>query len=245
MTPHKILIIDNEPFIVDELCEFFGEHGYDCVGAKSSQEAFERFHADTEIAVVLTDLYMPGLNGIQLVQALHQQAGAQRHFEAILFTGQSDKQDVILAMRSGFADYYQKPLNLTDLLAGVERLAVRFDKRNQEQHLGHINQRLQTLTSSLEELCLDIHKLQQLPSNPPQPRVLERQPAGVLADLLSRRQFEVLQLISRGMTNYQIACELGIRENTVKLYVSQILRLTNKHNRTQLALALSPSQQHF
>ncbi|WP_241357226.1 LuxR C-terminal-related transcriptional regulator, partial [Escherichia coli] len=40
---------------------------------------------------------------------------------------------------------------------------------------------------------------------------------------------------------YQIAYELGITENTVKLYVSQVLRLMHMHNRTQLALALSPA----
>lgn len=48
------------------------------------------------------------------------------------------------------------------------------------------------------------------------------------------------RLVSKGKTNYQIACELGITENTVKLYVSQVLRLTHMHNRTQLALALAP-----
>jgi len=52
----------------------------------------------------------------------------------------------------------------------------------------------------------------------------------------------VARLVGKGQTNYQIACELGITENTVKLYVSQVLRLTHMHNRTQLALALSPSR---
>ncbi|KPW55930.1 hypothetical protein ALO86_200044 [Pseudomonas syringae pv. berberidis] len=50
------------------------------------------------------------------------------------------------------------------------------------------------------------------------------------------------RLVSTGLTNYQIACELGITENTVKLYVSQVLRLTHMHNRTQLALAFSPGK---
>lgn len=58
---------------------------------------------------------------------------------------------------------------------------------------------------------------------------------------LSPRQLDVARLVGKGQTNYQIACELGITENTVKLYVSQVLRLTHMHNRTQLALALSPS----
>ncbi|WP_246886786.1 helix-turn-helix domain-containing protein, partial [Pseudomonas chlororaphis] len=58
---------------------------------------------------------------------------------------------------------------------------------------------------------------------------------------LSPRQLDVARLVGKGQTNYQIACELGITENTVKLYVSQVLRLTHMHNRTQLALALAPS----
>ena len=59
--------------------------------------------------------------------------------------------------------------------------------------------------------------------------------------LLSPRQVEVAQLIARGMTNYQIACELGISENTVKLYVSQVLKATNMPSRTKLAIALGTS----
>src|SRR5690606_22848409 len=68
--------------------------------------------------------------------------------------------------------------------------------------------------------------------------------AAQLSDLfapLSPRQLDVARLVAKGQTNYQIACELGITENTVKLYVSQVLRLTHMHNRTQLALALSPN----
>ena len=44
---------------------------------------------------------------------------------------------------------------------------------------------------------------------------------------LSPRQLDVAKLVSKGQTNYQIACDLGITENTVKLYVSQVLRLTH------------------
>jgi DNA-binding NarL/FixJ family response regulator len=68
--------------------------------------------------------------------------------------------------------------------------------------------------------------------------------AGNLAgfDKLSPRQVDVANHIAKGMTNYQISCELGISENTVKLYVSQVLRATGKNNRTQLALALGQQQ---
>src|SRR5690606_33118542 len=63
------------------------------------------------------------------------------------------------------------------------------------------------------------------------------------AEKLSPRQREVAMLINKGLTNYQIACDLGISENTVKIYVSQILRIYNLRNRTQLALMLEGAGQ--
>ncbi|WP_375738735.1 response regulator transcription factor [Pseudomonas boanensis] len=50
--------------------------------------------------------------------------------------------------------------------------------------------------------------------------------------MLSPRQLEVVRRISKGMTNSQTACELGLTENTVKLYVSQVLRLNLTNSRT-------------
>lgn len=58
---------------------------------------------------------------------------------------------------------------------------------------------------------------------------------GLRTHLLHFRQ------VGKVQTNYQIACELGIIENTVKLFVSQVLQLTHMRNRTQLALSPSNS----
>lgn len=146
-----------------------------------------------------------------------------------------------------------------ELLHGLERLENRLHERVRSQlSLSHVNQRLEYLAESLNSIYRDIHKIKyevhgnsqpsalksedSQPSAPPAP-VAESQvsPSNPLFGKLSPRQQAVARLVSKGLTNYQIAYELGITENTVKLYVSQVLRLMHMHNRTQLALALSPT----
>jgi DNA-binding NarL/FixJ family response regulator len=244
-TSVKILVVDDQPLIVEELCEFLESSGYRCVPCESSQQAIERFSEDTEIGLVLCDLHMPGLDGIQLVQELQRLSGKHRAFEAIMLTGRADKQDVIKALRAGIADYYQKPIDLDEMLEGVQRQEVALQERQKSLQLGHLNQKLQFLSASIDDLYQDLDKVRRSPrvSDVSDSDVsdLDRVEIPAIFNQLSPRQLDVARLVGKGQTNYQIACELGITENTVKLYVSQVLRLTHMHNRTQLALALSPS----
>ncbi|WP_277760446.1 response regulator transcription factor [Pseudomonas sp. A34-9] len=243
----KVLVVDDQPLIVEELCEFLESSGYRCVPCESSQQAIERFSEDAEIGLVLSDLHMPDMDGIQLIQALQRLAGKHRVFEAIMLTGRADKQDVIKALRAGIADYYQKPIDLDELLEGVRRQEVALQERQKNLQLGHLNQKLQYLSESIDDLYQDLDKVRRSPSAVVrdvlggEPAEAEAQEMPAIFNQLSPRQLDVARLVGKGQTNYQIACELGITENTVKLYVSQVLRLTHMHNRTQLALALSPS----
>jgi len=241
----KVLVVDDQPLIVEELCEFLESSGYRCVPCHSSLDAVERFREDAGIGLVLCDLHMPDMDGIELVQELQRLAGKQRVFEAIMLTGRADKQDVIKALRAGIADYYQKPINLNELLEGLQRQEAVLQERHKSLELGQLNQKLQYLSASIDDLYHDLDKVR----SSPQPLAVSSVEGGEAADVetpvifkqLSPRQLDVARLVGKGQTNYQIACELGITENTVKLYVSQVLRLTHMHNRTQLALALSPS----
>ncbi|QJI42565.1 response regulator transcription factor [Pseudomonas sp. ADAK2] len=244
----KVLVVDDQPLVVEELCEFLESSGYRCVPCESSTQALERFTQDPDIGLVLCDLHMPDMDGIQLVQELKRLCGRHRAFEAIMLTGRADKQDVIKALRAGIADYYQKPIDLDELLEGLQRQEVALQERQKDVQLGHLNQKLQYLSESIDDLYQDLDRVRRAPRSSAllgtdnrEPSEAERQEIPAIFNQLSPRQLDVARLVGKGQTNYQIACELGITENTVKLYVSQVLRLTHMHNRTQLALALSPS----
>src|SRR5471032_214057 len=243
----KVLVVDDQPLIVEELCEFLESNGYRCVPCESSRQAVERFGEDVDIGLVLCDLHMPDLDGIQLVQELQRIAGKERAFEAIMLTGRADKQDVIKALRAGIADYYQKPIDLGELLEGLQRQEVALQERHKSVQLGQLNQKLQFLSESIDDLYQDLDKVRRSPGASSRMAAgdevsdADRAEIPAIFNQLSPRQLDVARLVGKGQTNYQISCELGITENTVKLYVSQVLRLTHMHNRTQLALALSPS----
>lgn len=241
----KVLVVDDQPLIVEELCEFLESSGYLCVPCHSSVNAIDRFLADPAIGLVVCDLNMPEYDGIELVKALKSRAGPERIFEAIMLTGRAEKQDVIKALREGFADYYQKPVDLAELLEGLKRQEDALLARQKDyQQLGHLNQKLKYLAESIDGLYQDLDKARPQAhargdgSDDGEP---ESEAIPTIFAPLSPRQLDVARLVGQGKTNYQIACELGITENTVKLYVSQVLRLTHMHNRTQLALALSPN----
>ncbi|KQN45089.1 LuxR family transcriptional regulator [Pseudomonas sp. Leaf48] len=240
----KVLVVDDAPMIVEELCEFLEDKGYRCVPCESGFGAIERFNNDLDIGLVLCDLHMPRMNGIELVQELQRLSGKHRAFEAIMLTGGADKQDVIKALRAGVADYYQKPIDLDELLEGIQRQEAALHEKRKSLQLGHLNQKLQYLSESIDGLYQDLDKVRRAPHlvNSAGGAVDEadRVEMPAIFNQLSPRQLDVARLVGKGQTNYQIACELGITENTVKLYVSQVLRLTHMRNRTQMALALSP-----
>ncbi|KPW63034.1 LuxR family DNA binding response regulator [Pseudomonas caricapapayae] len=239
----KVLVVDDQPLIVEELCEFLEGSGYECVRCYSSLEAIEHFSNDSAIGIVLCDLEMPGMNGIEMVETMNMAGGKTHLFEAIMLTGQAEKKDVIKALRAGIADYYQKPVNLEELLEGVQLQVEALNERQKNrQQLGLLNEKLQFLAASIDDLYQNLDSVQNRPQPERKTSVDHDPQMPVALAKLSPRQLDVARLVSTGLTNYQIACELGITENTVKLYVSQVLRLTHMHNRTQLALAFSPAR---
>jgi len=241
---HKILVVDNEPLVVEELVEFLGNQGFSCVGCTDPREALDFFVNTTEIDIVLSDFRMAGMTGVQLINGLRKAVAPGRIFEAIIFTGNAEKDDVIDALRAGVADYYQKPLNLGQLLEGLRRVIIKIERREAESKIKMLSHNLKLLSSSLSEICSDIDVVagRRENSGVSHASTADNEPAMpdtfLLYGKLSRRQREVANLLARGLTNYQIACDLGISENTVKIYVSQILRIFSLNNRTQLAVAL-------
>lgn len=234
--PVRILVVDDEPLIAEELKELLEHAGYNVTTCHTALDALQAFQQDHRIGIILSDIHMPGLTGLRLVEELANLAAPGRLYEIALFTGNADKQDVIQALRAGVSDYYEKPVDPGELSIGVSRLCERLEQKTKDQQ---IKLRIQALAASLHDIHIDtaltptstsVRNVGYLPSpsgfDIPEP-----------FDKLSKRQLAVTQLIAKGMTNYQISCELGITENTVKLYVSQILRLTRAHNRTQLALS--------
>lgn len=256
MTEIALLIIDDEPEITDELDEFFSLHGFQCFTANSAHEAIATFNTHTAISIILTDLHMPDLNGIELIIQLKKETEAERHTKAILFTGRSDKNDIIQALRTGFTDFHPKPLDFPAVLEAVQQLYLKQKLCLENINSNIINNNINQLSKQLESLqniltqhhdydlpnsTIEANEQQSYSDNKTKMGPEPRKPVAELK-MLTPRQREVTYLAADGLTNQQIANTLSIQENTVKLYISQILKSTSLSNRTQLSLLVHKSK---
>ncbi|TFZ33410.1 response regulator, partial [Pseudomonas syringae] len=137
---------DDQPLMVEERCEFLESSGYECVRCYSSLEAIERFSADSTIGIVLCDPEMPGMNGIEMVEAMKMTGGKTHLFEAIMLTGEAENTDGSQALRAGIAEYYQKPVDLEESTGGVQLQVQALNRRRKNRsQLGALNGKRQYL----------------------------------------------------------------------------------------------------
>ncbi|GBL53249.1 two-component response regulator, PprB [Pseudomonas citronellolis] len=251
---HQALILDDEPDIVEEVVDLLDCAGYPCLGAHTAEQALALFQANPGIDMLILDFDLQDSQGPRVLERMQALAGRARLFEAITISGRAGKDELIDVLRSGFCDFLAKPLNPEHLLAALEKLAEKLEERARDrQRVIRAESRLDVLTESLKSLASDAKKAINYASTASRPargepskddEALLNTPEDQLANpffaKLSLRQLDVVRLIGKGLSNYQIACKLGISEHTVKLYVSQSLRLTGLSNRTQLALKSSP-----
>jgi len=126
----KVLIIDDDANHAEVVTESLERVGFDCLTATSGAEGARRIDRD-EPDVIVTDLRMEGVDGLAILRKAKQELPEA---EVIVLTGHGDVQTAVEAMRAGAANYLQKPLNLAELRAQVEKAAekVRLVQANQQ-----------------------------------------------------------------------------------------------------------------
>lgn len=120
--PSRVLIVDDEASQMRALCDTLKDHGYDTTGFTDGQAAIEALQA-RPFDILLADLAMPGMNGIELLQKARQ---VDPDLVGIIMTGEGTITTAVEAMKSGALDYILKPFKLSFILPVLERaLAVR------------------------------------------------------------------------------------------------------------------------
>lgn len=117
----RVLVVDDEPHIVQTVAVPLRRHGFIVNTATSGMEAL-RFLRRTPVHVLLTDQQMPGMNGVEVVQAALRYDPS---ISPILFTGLDDPNVMLEALRAGAVDYIEKPVASQDLMHSIERAWAR------------------------------------------------------------------------------------------------------------------------
>lgn len=216
-TPTRVLVVDDHAVVRGGLRLFLlAFDDLDLVGEANSGERALALCADLQPDVVLMDLVMPGMGGVEAIRLLRQ-----RHpqVQVIALTSFQEKEMVREALQAGAIGYLLKNVSADDLAAAVR-----------EAHAGR-----STLAPEAIQALIQME---------PAPRISEQDLA--LAFELTPREQEVLALMVEGLSNPDIAERLVVSRSTAKAHVSNILSKMGVSNRAEaisLALQYNPTSE--
>ena len=206
----RILLVDDEPLLLDSLEIILSMNGMEIVGkAKDGNEALQRLETVT-CDLALVDLNMKGMGGIELIEKLR---GKYPTVKILVLTTFYDDDNITKAIANGADGYLLKDSGKEAILGAIEQI---LSGRNVIDH--KVMLRLAALMGAKE------------PQREPQREEL--------APDMTEREKEICTLLAEGLTNRQIAEQLYISEGTVKNYISSIYDKTGIHDRAKLIVAM-------
>ena len=119
MAQYRVLLVDDEEEFVSALSERLTLRGIEVESALNGEEALARL-VDKEFEVVILDVMMPGLSGLEV---LRQIRSSHPNTQVILLTGHGSTREGIEGMRLGAFDYLIKPVDLEEMLAKMKEAA--------------------------------------------------------------------------------------------------------------------------
>ncbi len=132
-----ILVVDDEPDMAESCAFLLGRQGYVASTASTGEEALERM-AHESFALVVSDVRMPRMSGLQLLAAIKSR---DPDVEVVLITGYPDIQAAVAAIKQGAFDYLTKPYQEKDLL---ERVAKAIAHRRMKDNNQGLKERLRS-----------------------------------------------------------------------------------------------------
>ncbi|HAM32444.1 MAG TPA: two-component system response regulator [Deltaproteobacteria bacterium] len=154
-----ILIIDDEPFMVNVLGAFLTEKGFDVESAPDGLKGLSRAK-EIQPDLVLLDISMPKMNGFETCQQLKSGNGTSG-IPVVMFTAYADKESRVTALKAGANDFLNTPVDNTELLVRVTNLLkVKKYQDFLECHSQALEERVEGRTKQLRKALLDtVHRL--------------------------------------------------------------------------------------
>ena len=119
----KILIVDDEPDLVQTLQDRLEMNGYNIITAGNGKEGLEKAIQEKP-DIVLLDVIMPIMDGLEMLEALRKNPEC-KSCAVIMLTARSQRQDIVQAKACGIEDYIVKPFNLSEMIEKIENVLER------------------------------------------------------------------------------------------------------------------------
>ena len=204
----RVVLADDQPLVRAGLRVIIADTpGIDVAGEAATGAEAVRLAGDIRPDVVLMDIRMPGMDGIEATRLITAGEGAAR---VIILTTFDDDDYVYGALRAGASGFLVKDMVLEDILTAIRVVAA-----GDALIAPNVTRRL-------------IGEFASRPQPAPRPRGLP----GV-----TEREREVLTLVGQGMSNTEIAARLVISTATAKAHVARLLAKLGARDRVQLVIA--------
>jgi len=115
----NVLVVDDEPEIVDEVCGFLRRRGFEPIAASGVEAARAVLDGSAAVDVVLTDMRMPPGNGVEVLKACHQRSDPPA---MLVMTGQATDEETRQALEIGASSIIPKPLSLRAVLQAMREI---------------------------------------------------------------------------------------------------------------------------
>ena len=147
--PFTVFIVDDDAGVLKALSRRLSKRGYDVLAFDSS-EKFLKEHDPQVPGCLVLDLSLPGIDGLQLQQAL---TAGERHRPIIFISGQGDIPSTVRAMKAGAIDFLAKPIDDAALLEAIAKAQERdTEDRQASAEIHMIQSRIATLTPREREV---------------------------------------------------------------------------------------------
>jgi DNA-binding NarL/FixJ family response regulator len=208
----RVLIVDDHPMWRDGVARDLATAGVEVVGTAGDGQQAVRVAAATRPDVVLMDLRLPGLPGVEATAAI---LAADPDIRVLILSASGEHADVLAAVKAGASGYLVKSASAAELLEALERTA-----RGEP-----------VFTPGLAGLVLG--EFRRIAAGA---RASADAGTGTGATpTLTEREAEILRMVAKGLTSRQIATRLTISPRTVENHVQNTLRKLQLHNRVELA----------
>jgi DNA-binding NarL/FixJ family response regulator len=204
--PIRVIVVDDHDLLRKGLRDLLTEHGLRVVGEAGDGEDAVRLVAHAAPDVVVMDLNMPRMSGVEATRRLAEVAPNSR---VLVLTVSADDETVAQAIEAGATGYLLKDASGEDIAAGV-RAAADGEALISPSIAARLLERLRPGTEETGGLSIGVE--------------------------LTDREAEVLRLLAAGRENADIAQELFISPRTVKNHISSILAKLHVDNRIQAAV---------
>lgn len=189
-TQCHVVIVDDDPQCLVEYRELVEALGYPCHQASDAASALRLIASDPRIGMVLTDIRMPGMDGLTLLEELSERFMSARPLVSIVITGQTNVDTAVCAMRFNAVDMLAKPVSLDSLSASLRRATARWARLAAQFRLLALSQAARRSEPAAPSTAQDLTRRQ------PSMEDLQSFATKIMKDRQSRSKFFDPQILS-------------------------------------------------